>query len=249
MDYMFERHAQNQIGGSKMKKLTMFIAIALVVVFMSGTVYAYPQVYLKETGVNPGSGDLSFVFPAFPSGVGAYYGEYDLLIDWDNAGNSLGYAPISGFCVEDAYSTSANGVVYEVIPVGDWGQNYRNAAWVFSQYKMHLVSAQAAQIAIWELVMDDGNFNPKPNNGNFYATSTNGYVTEAYNLLNPSGNPLNLGNYNGGGFSIVHNPVGSTNPQDYQDYIIYTAEPSILLLLGFGMIGLVGFGRKFRKQS
>jgi hypothetical protein len=247
---MFEKHTQNKeestmrkLGRCKVKRSFLkLLLVSVVVVFMSGTVYAYPEVYLKETGVSPSS-QGTFHFPVLGDVGGVLYGQYNLAIDWDKG--TLNYVPINGFCVENAYSTSGDRVTYELIPVADWGQNYKNAAWVFSQYKMNLVSAQAAQIAIWELVMDPGNLNPNESNGNFYAKFSNGYVDEASYLLNN----FNIGNYNGGGFVIAHSPVSSVNPENPQDYIIYTAEPSILLLLGFGMVGLVGFGRKFRKQS
>lgn len=197
----------------------------------------YDQVYLKQVGVSP-SASGSFHFPVLGN-VTVYYGLYNLMIDWDMG--SYNYEPINGFCIENAWSPkNKDGIVYEIIPVADWGGVYLNAAWVFSEFLKGHVSAQAAQIAIWELVLDPGNLNPKNSNGNFYARFSNGYVDEAYTLLQGG-----IGSVNSG-FAIANNPVGSTSRSDYQNYLIQVPEPGTILLLGAGLLGVGYLARRKR---
>ena len=221
-----------------MKRLLLAVLLVsfIMAVFLANAFAdpVYPTVFLKEAGVSPGSSGVIH-FPVLGN-VNVLYGEYDLMIDWDKGGTSP-YVPISGFCVENAWATQSNGIVYELIPVADWGENFTKAAWVFSEYQKGNISAQAAQIAIWELVLDTGK-NPMTGNGAFYANFYNGYVQEAYDLLNG----VTLGSVSSG-FAIAHNPVGSTNPKDYQDYIIPVPEPGILILLGISMASIVGLKR------
>jgi len=205
----------------------------MVICFFSVSAFA-GTVYLYESSVSPGdSGTITF--PVLGGVGGVLYGQYNLMISWNKDAT---YAPISGFCVENAYSTTVAGQEYEIIPVSAMGPVYESAAWIFSKYLGGGLSAQAAQLAIWEVVFDSGAAYSLTG-GNFYVGFSNGYVTEAQALLDaPIGTVT-------GGFAIAHNPVGSTNPTLYQDYVIHVPEPALPLLVGMGLLAVGLAWRRF----
>jgi len=229
------------------KRLSIQLLILILLLGLTGSLYATPtQVYLDEVGVSPGS-DGWFYFPAsINNTVHVLYGEYDLSIDWDMAGPG-GFEPISGFCVESAWApTSAQ--TYELLDPSDTGEKYKYAAYILSQYESgNITSAQAAQIAVWEVVFDYGNYNLST--GNFYEVSgvDDLHISDANTILNQL--PVDLSFFNDDSFRIARNPVGSGAGQDCQDYIIHVPDASIMFLLGPALLSLGLLGRRRRKSK
>jgi len=149
------------------------------------------------------------------------------------------YEAISGFCVENAYATSANGVVYELLDPSDMGTGYLEAAYILYQYELGNISAQAGQLAVWEVAMDTGD---DLTTGLLYATFSNSYVTEANNFLSS----MDTIGFDDSGYRIAHSPVDSQAGVDPQDYVIHVPDASIMLLLGpaFLFLGMLGRRRK-----
>lgn len=229
------------------KRLLIQLLISILVVGFAGSLYALPsQVYLKTTGVNPGSAG-SFYFDGLGD-VNALYGEYDLAIDWDMAGPDP-YEPISGLCVENALATSQNDVVYELLLPSTAGQNYVYAAYILSQYQAGEISAQAAQIAAWEAVLDPGDYDYDVQSGtNFRANFTNDYTDEAEAFLSTM-YALDLTGFASDNFRIARNPVGSQPGVNFQDYIISVPDAPIMLLLGSSLLCLGLLGRRKSKKG
>ena len=216
---------------------------------------------LKEAiRMEPQNPDLHITLGNFYAGIGksdraeaaflninVYYGEYDLAIDWDMTGPAK-YQAISGFCVEDAWATSSNNVIYNLLLPPAAGPQYIAAAYILGQYQAGNISAQAAQIAVWETVMDFNN--PKElsyGSGNFYALNPDSndlaYINSALSFLETM---PTLENFDSTSYRIARN---GDNPSDgYQDYVIHVPEPGALLSLGIVLLGLGGVTRRRFKR-
>ena len=229
-------------------KKTCLMPFFLVIFFIALTsqLYALPsQIYLKTTGVSPRSTG-TFHFGTLGN-INVYYGEYDLAIDWDMAGPSA-YQDISGFCVEDAWATSSNNVTYNLLLPLTAGPQYIAAAYILGQYQSGNISAQAAQIAVWETVIDFNN--PNFGTGNFYAINPDSddlvHINSASSFLTTMYSTSVLESFDSTSYRIARN---GANPSDgYQDYVIHVPEPGALLSLGIVLLGLGGVTRRrFRR--
>lgn len=128
------------------------------------------------------------------------------------------------------------------------------AAWLFdNKYAEDNVTIGALQLAMWEAVWDPGNYDL--NDGNFkrkshlnvYGSGTaSDLLTKAEGFLED----LSL-NFEAGDLDMRY---AITQNADHQDFIVQmpnpnaTPEPGTVILLGLGLVGMVGIGRKqFRK--
>jgi hypothetical protein len=151
-----------------------------------------------------------------------------------------------GYCVDPAFSapdsTPYAGVI---VPVTD-GSRYEAAAYLLSKYYNQTISdanmAAKVQLAIWELTWDFGGTYDLAA-GNF---QTGAYTSEVTALINEATGAL-AGFTPVGFYLAAAPPEGEYFGKYEQDFIFQTPEPSVLLLLGFGLIGLAGFSTRRKK--
>lgn len=148
------------------------------------------------------------------------------------------FKDIDAFCVEEA-SAPTSPSQYELLPVT---KDLNAAAWLAEQFWNEDLggsySQEEVQIAIWELTFD-GVANGI--NQGYFQLRSGADETDINTLLGKvSGNSFATASV-----SLAHNPVGS-NTDDYQDYLVHQSvpEPSMMLLMGTGLIGLAGVCRR-----
>jgi hypothetical protein len=207
---------------------------------------------LKEVSVSPGSAMIVY-FPNFASGINVLVGVYNLQVsDYFNyATDSI----ISGFCIEDVYSTGSYSQ-YGIWTIDD-NSKYEKAAWIAAQYFSNPYSssnttgirAEAAQLAIWEIVMETSTTYDLTN-GAVRVNSGNSFISAANALVNGA---LAQTNINQAGWYLALHPDDPNDQDDYQDYIVQgpIPEPTTLMLIGTGILGVFGYAkkRKFFKKA
>jgi len=180
-----------------------------------------------------GTGSLDINWSA-PTG-GGYYLDYDGQVISSNFGYTTGLEEV--FCVSDEYASSGieTYAFYTITPDLSKYGTLSQAAWIADNWVTFAAPGDdwdilkgEAQKAVWRImgIMDITEGGGKDQEIYTAALSHAGYLTTHwYYAYSPSGE---------GG-------------RDYQDYLTPTSsvpEPATLLLVGSGLIGLAGLGRK-----
>ena len=208
-----------------MKKL--FFALISCLFFLSFLTSPANAVPVQYTGVY---GEIVSIYGTYHNGS-VWAGIYKLTVDG---------TAVDSFCIDILQESNKNLLPYDIVPLSNapqspigpmqeekalaisklWDKNYNPA--------MSTSAAAALQVAIWEVLVDG------PVGGNINTGDFKSAYTGAQALLNE------LTNWNG-----TANLFAFSNPS-YQDYATRAPvpEPATMLLLGAGLIGLAGFGRK-----
>jgi hypothetical protein len=226
--------------GVVMKRMLVSLVVGAMMVFMAGVAGADTLLF---QGVSPSQ--TPTVYIAGFGSIEVYSGMYNFTLqDGSYAGS------YKGFCVDPSYAPGENGIPnpnnsYTVIPVAN-GSIYEAAAYLlgtfYGQASTNAAVASEVQLAIWELIFDNGNVDIGAENFRYTGTDASAVATLASNALTAAAN----GDYYEGYYiAVAPNRDGyyGTSPQDF---IFKTPEPLSLLLLGLGLIGVAGLWRKYK---
>jgi hypothetical protein len=222
-----------------MSKRVVFMSVILSVVFVASMAGAYP-VDLRWVGtVQPGT---SVDIHAGSLDITTIAGNFQIQL-YDANGPT-----VLGFCVDSRYPYT-DFQTYDLSPISSTSR-YAAAAWVLDQYHAGSAASAAAQIAVWELVLDWGT--KDFSTGTFSLSSTtDGYATLLADATAIYTAAMTAFNAPGGmDPNILSKYMFASNEglgAGLQDFIVPAPIPAAAWLLGSGLLGLVVIRRRMKK--
>ena len=206
--------------------------LALLFLAAMGTYAHGSLVDLQFVNVSPGK-TIGVTMPNYAGRANA--GIYNLLVNGEH---------FDAFCIEDQIALHQE-LPYTFSSIAS-GSLYEQAAWLASSYidptTDNSADAAVAQMAIWEIVMEDKaahGWGTEASNGVIFTSSS--VVSNAANtLLESLAKPQD---FDLSQWSVARNG-------DSQDFLVHRAVPipGAVWLLGSGLLGLMGFRRRFRNS-
>ena len=228
-------------GKMKMKKV---VALTIFMVFLlAGAARADYFQLLNHGGTSVAIHD--------PSGSA---GTVAALFDVQFGLSENNYQNYKAFCVDPApvdWSTRYSN--YSMIAIPD-SEAYREAAYLFEH---HANNGPIAQLAVWEVVFEQlskggslKTVKAGDGQGLFYVTGLGNFSADDLNLADQwvADAFANGKNFDASSYRLLVSP--STNSYygvKEQDFMVKVPEPSVLALLGLGLLGLVGLAWKRQK--